>query len=349
MDNNHRTSNNQQSTTSTQAQGSQSQSAPSTCTGSKLTPARPTSLRLLVPTALQPASPHVVCVLRAPKRLLAKPLKIQNKELIKAGEPQRTCWFDAQWAEVRTLDDLHRLHLTLTSQSDTFLIRDWPDAQVFKDPIAAQKQDFAKHFRSRYMWRRNSTVFETRPLSVVWFDIEGERVHLSRYGQSVEQAWEAADKHAIAEWTQQLAETVRDDLFKNTALEGVGCIASLTASHGRYPTARLRLGFILSAALDNGQWLRWLKSKNLLIEQGGAIDPALFQPVQPHYTASPVFTDGSRDPFKAGRVVKVEGATQTVSVPALDIPPAPTPTAPPCASKPRPPLPKIAPKPLKNT
>jgi hypothetical protein len=301
------------------------------------TPVRAMTLRHLVPATLQPASPHVVCVLRAPKRLLTKPLKLQNKELIKAGEPQRTSWFDPQWVEVRTLDDLHRLHQTLTSKPDTFLIRDWPCAQVFKDPIAAQEQELAKYFHGRYMWRRNSTVFETRPLAVVWFDIEGERVDLSRYGQSLAQAWEAAYRHEIAEWTQQLAEAVRDDLFKNTALEGVACIASLTASHGRYPTARLRLGFILSDAMDNAQWLRWLKSKNLLIEQGGAIDPALFQPVQPHYTAAPVFKDGSPDPFKAGRVVKVEGATQTVNVSALDIPPAPptppvqTPTAiPPC-------------------
>jgi hypothetical protein len=72
------------------------------------------------------------------------------------------------------------------------------------------------------------------------------------------------------------------------------------------------LFFWLSEPLANEHLRLWAKNVNA---QAGIklIDPALFNAVQIHYTANPIF-DGREDPIKADRVGIIRGASDEVSL-----------------------------------
>jgi P4 family phage/plasmid primase-like protien len=70
--------------------------------------------------------------------------------------------------------------------------------------------------------------------------------------------------------------------------------------------ARCRLWFILDAPVESGAWRAWAREQRA----GGLrwIDPSLYSPVQPHYTAAPLFEGRAPVMFDEDRVVVMPGA-----------------------------------------
>ncbi|MBT3558529.1 MAG: hypothetical protein HN491_12265 [Rhodospirillales bacterium] len=93
---------------------------------------------------------------------------------------------------------------------------------------------------------------------------------------------------------------------------GVECIYSLSASAGLSDSDRIsgHLWFVFNRPVSNHELKTWLS--------GYPVDKRLFQCVQAHYIASPLFRDGIVDPIDE-RNGLLPGAPDVVSVPEIDI------------------------------
>jgi len=103
----------------------------------------------------------------------------------------------------------------------------------------------------------------------------------------------------------------------------VECIAVATASHGLKSDIRLRLVFWADRPLADDELKRWLRPC-------GVVDCALFNPIQLHYTAAPIFPNGCD--HLPNRIIMLPGKPVLVAPAAEDL------AAPP--PRPMPPLPK---------
>ena len=94
---------------------------------------------------------------------------------------------------------------------------------------------------------------------------------------------------------------------------GAGAVLQATGSAGIKPGIRARLWCLLDRPVSDAEAKRWLAE--------APVDRSLFNPIQAHYTAAPVFVHGITDPLP-WRIVKIEGPL----VPVPDLPePAPRP------------------------
>jgi hypothetical protein len=92
---------------------------------------------------------------------------------------------------------------------------------------------------------------------------------------------------------------------------GASCILQATASAGVKPGIRARIWYWLERHVDDAEAARWLAD--------APVDRSLFRPVQPIYTATPMFRD-CRDPLPR-RLWLVRGERLNVPLPELPEPP----------------------------
>jgi hypothetical protein len=88
---------------------------------------------------------------------------------------------------------------------------------------------------------------------------------------------------------------------------GAGAVLQATGSAGIKPGIRARLWCLLDRPVSDAEAKRWLAE--------APVDRSLFNPIQAHYTAAPVFVHGIADPLP-WRVAKIEGPL----VPVPDLP-----------------------------
>ena len=86
------------------------------------------------------------------------------------------------------------------------------------------------------------------------------------------------------------------------------CWWQATGSAGIKPGIRCRLWFWLSHPVSDAEAKGWLR--------GHPVDPSLYSPVTPHYTAAPILAPGVRDPMIRRSGVR-QGLADTVEVPAV--------------------------------
>jgi hypothetical protein len=99
------------------------------------------------------------------------------------------------------------------------------------------------------------------------------------------------------------------------AFHGAACIVQATASHTIKPGLRLRLWVWLDRPLSGVEVKRWLA--------GAPVDPAIYAPAQPIYTADPVFAHRADPlPHRLAILPGIDHVT-TPSKEALQPPPAP--------------------------
>ncbi|MFM9859147.1 hypothetical protein RUR49_11770 [Pseudoxanthobacter sp. M-2] len=119
----------------------------------------------------------------------------------------------------------------------------------------------------------------------------------------VPRRWAMLDFDGIAapdglDWLNRPAETVAFlQSLLPAAFQGVGCRFNYSGSAGTAAGGgiRMHLWFIFDRPVSNAALKAWLG--DLVKPEGGRlVDPALFRPVQPHFTAAPLFLDGARDP-----------------------------------------------------
>ena len=95
-------------------------------------------------------------------------------------------------------------------------------------------------------------------------------------------------------------------------------IVQATAGHGIKPELRLRLWFWCSRAITGDELGRWLAAAPL--------DPCVFRPAQPIYTAAPLFAHGLSDHLPQRLAKRVDqGPLHVPSAEELRPPPAPPP------------------------
>jgi hypothetical protein len=93
----------------------------------------------------------------------------------------------------------------------------------------------------------------------------------------------------------------------------VACVYSLSASAGFSESSRIsgHLWFVFDRSVSSQELKVWLA--------GYPVDKKLFQCVQPHFIASPVFRDGIVDPIGGDRNGLLPGSHTVVSVPDIDL------------------------------
>jgi hypothetical protein len=102
------------------------------------------------------------------------------------------------------------------------------------------------------------------------------------------------------------------------AFRGAATIVQASASHTIKPGLRLRLWCWLDRPTGGAELARWLRA--------APVDLSVFRPVQPIYTAAPIFTGGGADPLPS-RIAVLDGAA-CVPVPSATALAPPPPRAP---------------------
>jgi hypothetical protein len=190
--------------------------------------------------------------------------------------------FDAQMGPVADLDALGRLLLKLDQRPHCCIIRGVPVAGG----------DRLRNVRRLGPDNGDASVFKDTPHS--WIALDLDSIELSPQCDPFDL------RACVADITPRLS----------PPFQGVRCIAQATSGHTFKPGARLRLWYWLSRPLTSTECKRWLKS---IGAPQCILD--LLQPVAPHYTAAPLFIDGSRDPLPR-RLIGVCGK------PVVDVPDA---------------------------
>jgi hypothetical protein len=120
----------------------------------------------------------------------------------------------------------------------------------------------------------------------------------------------------VRDWTLVIRAAVS---LLPTQFHGTSAWWQMTSSAGIKPGVRLRLWYWLGREISDDEAKRWLRES--------PTDLALFNPVQVHYTAAPIFDPPSLDPvpLRSGWWWR---HVNEVSVPELPEPPRPEPVAP---------------------
>jgi hypothetical protein len=135
------------------------------------------------------------------------------------------------------------------------------------------------------------------------------------YFEDTDRAWVMIDLDKVENPVELPPATVEAMKYLRTLLplefHDVECIYSLSASAGLSDSDRINghLWFVLDRPVSNQELKTWLS--------GYPVDKALFQAVQAHYIASPMFRDGIIDPIDE-RNGLLSGSMNVVSVPEID-------------------------------
>jgi hypothetical protein len=135
------------------------------------------------------------------------------------------------------------------------------------------------------------------------------------YFENIDRAWVMIDFDKVdnpegLEPTSVAAMNYLQTLLPPT-FHGVECVYSLSASAGLTNGRMIsgHLWFVLDRPVSHQELKAWLS--------GYPVDQALFNPVQPHYIASPIFKDGRIDPIDERNGI-LPGHCDVVLVPEID-------------------------------
>jgi hypothetical protein len=197
-------------------------------------------------------------------------------------------YFHYKYCEIDSLDDFAKLALEwLATQPNRFIIR----GQLKPGLSGWQRRLWHDDVKSG-----DPATIECPPRRWIVLDVDAARVPAGLA---------APDKVAEAGYH------IRDNLLP-PYFRGVRCVAAATPSSGRKGpcTAHLRLFFVLKEAADNEALRLWSVG---LSEKFKAIDPTVMRPMQPIYTARPIFR-GCSDPVPSwGRVRILDGFEEEVA------------------------------------
>ena len=229
---------------------------------------------------------------------------------------------------LRPVDDRHKGAKTLSRK---------PDGSIGSDPAGGEKSrrntvqtipvssftelmeavDRLIHDASAFVIRgRLKAGFEGKAVRRKAKDTDHEEAPF----EEVPQRWVMLDIDdcALPEWSndpqseaQALAEYVTQFLPK--AFQGVKASYQYSASMGLKDGIRIHLWYWLDRPVEHWELKQWL--------QGGdvTVDTALFNPVQPHFVASPLLADGLEDPYPNRTGVVYPDALDTVHVPEIEL------------------------------
>lgn len=184
-------------------------------------------------------------------------------------------WFTV---ERRSVDDIRSLSAVLTGLAG--------DAELF--PIRGEPKDWTDLTRPR---QKNLENFSDVPIPWLCVDLDGL----------------PGDWHDLAD-LQAIGRAARAAI--GPAFANVTCHVQLSASAAPGKPLRVHVWFWLTHAMDSvaaRTWAKALRSKTLPVDAG------LYNGVQPHFTADPIFAPGAIDPLDgAPRLALVLGEVEKV-------------------------------------
>lgn len=171
-------------------------------------------------------------------------------------------------------------------------LRDQPSCIIVRGaPNVATKQIFRRKASNHTDGTGN---LDHAPRRWVWLDLDSVEVETA------------------ADWRDSPGQAVRDTIeqhlpppFHNRSVHW-----QWSSSQGTKSGLRLHLAFWLDRAVSDAELKAWLAD--------APVDRAMFDSIQAHYTAAPVFTGGAIDPVPQRSGV-IHGETDTVVVPSIDL------------------------------
>lgn len=190
--------------------------------------------------------------------------------------------FEANLPRVRDLDDFAKLCEKLAGYSNCFVIRGAPKRVVDLKNVNARKHDDPE---------KGPASFAERPRRWVLFDFDDVPCPV------------ALDPASDPDDAAMMLRDLLPDEFQDVA-----CFWMATGKSGFDPDhLRFRLGFWLGRPLGEQELKGWLA--------GVPCDHAVFQTVQPIYTAAPDIDPALNDPMGGRRFGRLSGTADTVPVP----------------------------------
>jgi hypothetical protein len=223
-------------------------------------------------------------------KILAKRFTRQDGELTKRSY-DRAYEFQVWQIDLSGVDDLGRLINDVADQAAVCVIRGEPRPGINRDRARRRLHD--------------GTDPDTGEILVeATFDPAARR-------------WGALDLDGLEPSHGLVADTEVAFRIVQRALpaefQGVTCVWQHTASAGIKPGVHARLWYWFDRPVADHELKCWLS--------GVPVDRSLFNPVQVHYTATPLFSDPADDPI-AERIVLLRGDTDVIAVPEITLPEA---------------------------
>ncbi len=223
------------------------------------------------------------------------------------GKPAVTAYgnakeFSARKVEFSDLEDLHGKLVILQAEPRTYIVRGTPRERV----------DLARCRRLLYPELADDgavtapATFE--PCARQWAMLDCD---LSPAPDGIDPV---ADGEAALDYVLELLPS---------GFASADVVYSWGSSQGMKPGyLSLHLFALLDRAYTDDDLTRWALAVNVAASRK-VVDPAVFRPVQPHYTAAPIFGPGLADPLAGRRIGLRHGANRTaiLEIPAAAPPP----------------------------
>ena len=203
--------------------------------------------------------------------------------------PEIGYWFTIESKPVTNIHDLSELLLTLEGDPSRFIVRG----------TAADTVDTTQRVRRRL--RRPTGAVQEAP----FIDIASDWVMLDVDKQALPQGLDLlGEPEAAIEYLIGKLPTEFHNATVHYQLSGSAGVSTLER-------VSAHLFFWLNRPATSAQLKQWAKAVN---HQRTLIDEAVFNPVQPHYTAAPSFATGCSNPFAENRSGLIEKTNGTVTV-----------------------------------
>jgi hypothetical protein len=247
------------------------------------------------------SKPVLITVLQPTgQKIAAKRFSIDNDGNIQKYDYDRAKWFRVELVEVSDIYSLSEHLAELESDNTKLIVRGEPLTHIdLSEPVRRRASADLDDDRAPYF------CMAARGVPWLCIDIDSLRLPRRRQRQSPRNH-RAALQYAI----QQLP-----DCFHDITCHWQFSSQYMVTDH---ENIRLHLWYWLDRPITDPEAKRWAQH---ISADYTPIDTSLYQSVQPHYTAAPIFEDGLEDPLdqRSGLLVR---STDEVTVPDIPEPPS---------------------------
>lgn len=222
------------------------------------------------PQPVDPRDPHALSILRHIHGRMTKEHRLlRDGSYATTGYP-RAKYFTASTARVTSAEELHEVLVHLNGERDACVIR---GAHTVADPQQKRRRRSANHEDSPRCW-----VMVDFDEIITPVEIRGDYAKMRA--------------HVLSRGPEEL--------------RGVSCTMAFSGSAGLdgWEKTKCHMWFVLTTPVDNGALKMW--AADVLARGGEKIDIALFNAVQVHYTAAPIFKN-CPDPIGSERLKFMRG------------------------------------------
>lgn len=220
--------------------------------------------------AVDPRDPHALSILRHIHGRMTKEHRLLRDGSYDTTGYPRAKYFTAETARVTSAEELHEVLVQLNGDIDACVIR---GAHTVADPQQRRRRRSANHEDCPRCW-----VMVDFDEIITPVEIRGDFAKMRA--------------HVLSRGPEELRDVSSTMAF------------SASAGLGEWEKTKCHMWFMLSTPVDNGALKMW--AADVLARGGEKIDTALFNVVQVHYTAAPIFKN-CPDPVGSERLKFMRG------------------------------------------